>query len=158
ARAAVADDLRSPVTDRVDAYRARLLIESGDVPSARELATHLPQGRRRSIVEARCNLAQHHLDETSATLDELASSSSNNREALECALLEARCTGEDNGDDLTTKAAQVLQLGRAAGFLRSLADEGPELAVALADALHHQAADAYSDRLAPILEQAIAAA
>jgi LuxR family transcriptional regulator, maltose regulon positive regulatory protein len=158
ARAAVAEDLRSPVTDRVDAYRARLLIESGDVPSARELATHLPAGRRRSIIEARCNLAQHHLDETRATLDKVASSSSNSREALECALLEARCIVEQNGDDLTTKAARVLQLGRAAGFLRSLADEGPEVAAALAHVLHHQAADAYSDRLVPILEQAIAAA
>jgi LuxR family maltose regulon positive regulatory protein len=158
ARAAVAVDLRSPVTDRVDAYRARLLTESGDLPSARELATHLPAGRRRSIVEARCNLADHHFDETRAILDGLASSSSNMREALECALLDARYAVEHAANDLATKAARVLQLGRTAGFLRSLADEGPGLAAALADALHHHAADDYSDHLAPILEQAIAAA
>ena len=158
ARAAVADDLRSPVTDRVDAYRARLLIESGDVPSARELATHLPKGRRRSIVEARCNLADHRLEETQAVLDELASSSSTARDALECGLLDARAAAEQNRDDLKTTAARVLQLARSAGFLRSLADEGPEVAAALADALRYQAADAYSDQLAPILEQAIAAA
>jgi LuxR family maltose regulon positive regulatory protein len=158
ARAAVAQDLQSPLTDRVDAYRARLLVESGRVPSARELAMHLPEGRRRSMVEARCNLAENHLEETRATLDKLLSSSANAREALECALLDARCAVEHDHDDLDTKTTHILQLGRSAGFLRSLADEGSAVATALADALHYQAKDAYSDQLAPILEQAIAAA
>ncbi len=58
----------------------------------------------------------------------------------------------------TRSCERVLDLGRSAGFLRTLADEGPELAAALADALRHQPADAYSDRLLPVLERAIAAA
>jgi LuxR family maltose regulon positive regulatory protein len=158
AHAALPRDVRSPLTDRVDAYRARLLAENGDVHSARELAVRLPAGRRRWIVEVRCHLAEQHLEETRAALDRLASTSSNVRQALEYALLDARLALETGDDDVDAKLASALDLGRSAGFLRTLADEGPTLAAALAGVLRHQPADVYSDNLAPILERAIAAA
>lgn len=158
AHTAVPRDVRSPVTHRVDAYRARLLAECGDITSARELAAHLPEGRHRSIVEARCHLADKHPDDARAILDPLAATNSNVRQALEYALLDARCALERSDADLQTKVAVVLDLGRSAGFCRTLADEGPELAAVLADVLRHRPADAYSDKLAPVLERAIAAA
>jgi LuxR family maltose regulon positive regulatory protein len=158
ANAALPRDVRSPLTDRIDAYRARLLAEHGNIRSARELAAHLPEGRRRWIVEARCHLGEKNGESTRATLDRLASVNTNMREALEYALLDARCALNRGEDDLGTKLALVLDLGRSAGFLRTLADEGPELAMVLGDALRHGPGDAYSDKLAPILEHAIAAA
>ena len=74
-------------------------------------------------------------------------------QALEYALLDARCAHRHEATISSTKATLVLELGRSAGFVRTLADEGPAFAAALADALRHQPADAYSDQLAPVLEQ-----
>jgi LuxR family maltose regulon positive regulatory protein len=158
AHTAVPRDVHSPVTDRVDAYRARLLAERGDIPSARELATRLPKGRRRSIVEARCHLADKHLDDARAILDPLASTSSNVRQALEHALLAARCALERSDADLQTRLAVVLDLVDPPAFAAPWPTRDPEFAAVLADVLRHQPADAYCDKLAPVLEGAIAAA
>ena len=56
------------------------------------------------------------------------------------------------------KLELVLERGRSAGFIRTIADEGPALATALADALRRQPADSYADTLAPVLERTAAAA
>ena len=158
ARAALPDDIHSPLTDRVIAYRARLLAEQGDSPSALELAARLPEGRRRSIVEARCLLADDRPHDARTILHSLAATNSNVREALDHALLDARSALESHDDELAAKLALVLDLGRSTGFLRTLGDEGPELAAALAHDLRHQPADPYSDKLAPVLEHTIASA
>src|SRR4051794_37120246 len=62
--------VRSPLTDRVDAYRARILAEDGDSERARQLAVHLRHGRRRSIVEIRCHLAENNGGAAGAILEQ----------------------------------------------------------------------------------------
>jgi LuxR family maltose regulon positive regulatory protein len=158
ARAALPSDARSPLIGRVYAYRARLLAEDGKIAAAREAATQLPAGRRRSVVEARCDLADMNGRGARSRLERLASRSATPREALEYALLDARAGLEEPDAAQRPKLQRVLDLGRAAGFIRTLADEGHDLAAALAHELRHQPTDAYSDALAPVLEHAIAAA
>jgi LuxR family maltose regulon positive regulatory protein len=157
ARVALPPNACSPLLDRVDAYRARLLAASGDSALALQLAAHLPSGRRRSVVEARCHLAEKDVAGAQKILEQITSSNTTPRETLEYALLDARVGLDNHAGDLSARLERVLGLGRSRGFIRTLADEGPALAAALADALRHQDADAYSDQLAPALERAIAA-
>jgi LuxR family maltose regulon positive regulatory protein len=158
AQAALRPGVPSPLVDRVHAYRARLLAEGGDVASALAALTQLPDGRRRWIAEARCHLAEKNTDAARAAVDRLISSRVTGRDELDEALLHARIGLDDGADDLGPKLDRALDLGRSAGYLRTLADEGPALAAALADNVRHRPADAYGDKLAPILERAIAAA
>ena len=157
ARAALPADVRSPLTHRIDGYRARLLAESGAIERAREVAAQLPAGRRRAVVEVRCDLAEKNARGARLNLEHLTSSNTTAREALEDALLDARAALDEPEDVLSARLQRVLEVGRAAGFIRTLADEGHELAAALADELRRQPADAYVDTLAPVLERAIAA-
>src|SRR4051812_21692151 len=138
-------DARSPLIGRVDAYRAQLLAESGATAAAREVATQLPAGRRRSVVEIRCELADKNGQGGRSGLERLASRNATPREALEYALLDARVALEEAGSAPSGKLQRVLDLGRASGFIRTLADEGADLAAALAKELRHQPNDAYSD-------------
>jgi LuxR family maltose regulon positive regulatory protein len=158
ARAAVRPDVRSPLTDRVDAYRARLLAEGGEIEGARELVTRLRPGRRRSIVEIRCHLAEQNVEAARAILEELTTSSTTPRAVVEDSLLDARVALARSGENMSAKLQRILALGRSGRFIRTIADEGPALAAAVAHALRHQPADDYSDALAPVLERAIAAA
>lgn len=157
ARAALPENLQSPLIDRVVAYRARLLVERGDIAGARELAARLLAGRRRSVVEARCELAENNLPVARAILDGLAGASLSARDRIEHALLDARFALQASDPEVDAKLGLVLDYGRSAGYRRTLADEGPVFATALADALRRRPSDAYSDRLAPVLERTIAA-
>jgi LuxR family transcriptional regulator, maltose regulon positive regulatory protein len=157
ARAALPSAMRSPLVDRVDAYRARLLAESGDAAGGFELAARMQSGRRRSVAEVRCYLAESDRDEARVVLHRISRHRATPRQALEASLLHARLSLQEEDGDPRGNLARALRLGRAIGFLRPLADEGPELAAAFAALLRYQPADSYSDRLAPILERSIAA-
>jgi LuxR family maltose regulon positive regulatory protein len=156
ARTTLPQNGRNALVDRVEAHRARFLAEGVDPQSARGVVAHLPPGRRRSIAEVRCHLAEQNADDARQTLERLASSTNTPRETLEVSLLDARIALIDGADNLETKLERVLHVARTTGFLRTVADEGHELVTALSDALHHQHADSYSDELAPILERVIA--
>jgi LuxR family maltose regulon positive regulatory protein len=158
AGSALGPSIRSPLSERVDAYRARLLAEHGDPQGARAITTKLTPGRARSVAEIRCHLAEKDAAGARAVLESMPPASTP-RTALETALLEARIAIESTDDDTEIAVAidRALALGRAGGFARTLADEGPELSAALARVLRRQPADPYSDTLAPILERAIAA-
>src|SRR5206468_12190262 len=73
ARAALPSDARSPLIGRVDSYRACLLVQGGEIAAAREAAIQLPAGRRRSVVEIRCDLAERNGEQARSRLDRLAS-------------------------------------------------------------------------------------
>jgi LuxR family maltose regulon positive regulatory protein len=158
ARAALTANLKSPLVDRVTGYRARLLCEHGNIAAARRLVAELPIGRRRSIAEIRLQLAEQDERAAAATLDTLAESNRTRREELEFAALDARRALQADSPDLDAKLEIVLNHGRSGGFIRTLADEGPALATALAAAVRRRPTDPYSDTLAPVLERTIAVA
>ena len=158
ARDALPASVRSPLVDRVEGYRARLLAESGNVAAAREIVEQLPTGRRRSVAEIRLDLAGHNASAAHAALEQMAGSNRSRREELEFALLDARVALDLSAAERLEKLELVLERGRSAGFIRTIADEGPALATALADALRRQPADSYADTLAPVLERTAAAA
>jgi LuxR family maltose regulon positive regulatory protein len=158
ARDALPAGIRSPLIDRVEGYRARLLAENDNIAVARDIVERLPTGRQQSVAEIRLDLAERKALAAHATLEQLAGSNHSQREELEFALLDARVALEESTADLEEKLELVLDLGRSAGFIRTIADEGPALATALADTLRRQPADSYADTLAPVLERTIAAA
>jgi LuxR family maltose regulon positive regulatory protein len=157
ARDALPAGIQSPLIDRVEGYRARLLTESGNIAAGREIVAQLPTGRLRSVAEIRLHLAEKNATAAHATLEPLAGSNHTRREELEFAVLDARVALDLSAAEREEKLELVLVHGRSAGFIRTIADEGPVLAPALAETLRRQPADSYTDALAPVLERTIAA-
>ena len=161
ARAALPANVESPLVDRVERLPGPVILaeQRRHRQRARELIEQLPAGRRRSVAEIRCHLAEKNpvgarRYSTSSPVEMRPP-----RDALEHALLDARIALEAGRPRPRREAgarARSRTIGRASSARSPTKDRRSR--APLAAALRRRPADAYSDALAPVLERTIAAA
>ncbi len=151
ARAILPPGVKSPLTQRADALRVQVRAKAGLEVTAEQLA-QLGAGPRRVLAEAQYH-AQRRDPEAAATCVETLEPATEPRPQLERCLVEAQIAlQEGNAPALDRQLDRILELSRAHGFARSIADAGIEITRALDARLRHYA----PERSLEALERALA--
>jgi LuxR family maltose regulon positive regulatory protein len=151
-RGAVPSDARSSLTTRIDAARARLLLDLGNQDGARAAIERIPPGIRRLLLEAECSLMGGDAARALGILDRLPIAVMTHRVELERAVLRARIVSALDAD--TEGAfAQVVDLGRPDRFIRTAISRDREYARHLDEFLLRSARDPYGDELRSAVDQ-----